>query len=235
MAPSRAITETIILHLEEGVNLADAASGSAAVQTFAQLTNTIKAQQGYICQFWVVDLSHLLSDWQSSEHHAAFIKSKAYKSFIAGVGQVFALEVAAPLKIYTRFPSASGATAALKAPVTEIAFLTLPDGAGEDVRATIDRKLRPIDENVTTVGKGLAAATGWVFEVQNHAEAVNGATIALHGLFGYNSIEDHMRWRETPEHAQAIETMEDVSKNQGLEDANVTGRDMFHVHFHAGI
>jgi hypothetical protein len=68
-----------------------------------------------------------------------------------------------------------------------------------------------------------------------HAAAPDGKSIALHGVFGYASIEDHMKWRETPEHAQAIEIMEDLGRNLGLGSANIHGRDMFHVKFRAGM
>jgi len=40
-------------------------------------------------------------DWESFEHHAAFINSEEYNSFIAGFSQVFDLKVAAPLTSIT--------------------------------------------------------------------------------------------------------------------------------------
>jgi hypothetical protein len=61
MPASQPITETVILHLKEGVNLKNVASGtgantSPAVQAFVQLTDTVKVQQGFIRQFWVIGL-----------------------------------------------------------------------------------------------------------------------------------------------------------------------------------
>jgi hypothetical protein len=61
MPASQPVTETIILHLKKGVNLENVASGtgadtSPAVQVFVQLTDTVKAQQGFIRQFWVIGL-----------------------------------------------------------------------------------------------------------------------------------------------------------------------------------
>jgi len=61
MAPSQPVTETVIVHLKEGVNLENvacgaSASGSPAIQAFVQLTNTLKAQRGFVCQFWVIGL-----------------------------------------------------------------------------------------------------------------------------------------------------------------------------------
>jgi hypothetical protein len=55
MSLSEQITEFTVFQLREGVNLEDVASSTAdlAVQTFIQLTNTVKSQDGFIRQFWV--------------------------------------------------------------------------------------------------------------------------------------------------------------------------------------
>lgn len=60
-----------------------------------------------------------------------------------------------------------------------------------------------------------------------------GASLALVALFGYDSIETHMKWRETPEHAKAIEVMGRMSKEIGLKDFEVGGGGMWHVDFHS--
>lgn len=68
MSPSQSITETLILHLKEGVNLENAASDpsssssscSPASQVFDQFTDILKSQQGFIRQFWVAGLYYLL-------------------------------------------------------------------------------------------------------------------------------------------------------------------------------
>ena len=59
MPQSQAVTETIILYVKEDINLEYALSeagdsGSPAAKAFAQLTNTVKAQQGFIRQYWVL-------------------------------------------------------------------------------------------------------------------------------------------------------------------------------------
>lgn len=60
----------------------------------------------------------------------------------------------------------------------------------------------------------------------------------LHGVFGYASIDDHMKWREQPEHGKASEIFEDLERrNLSLRPASVHGLDLstgyFHVKFHA--
>ena len=62
----------------------------------------------------------------------------------------------------------------------------------------------------------------------------------LHGVFGYASIDDHMTWREQPEHAKAGENFKDLEKgNLSRRPANVYGIDpitrYFHVKFRAGM
>lgn len=61
--------------------------------------------------------------------------------------------------VYTRFTS--DAFAALAAPVTEVAFFTVPNGVREDAKATIEDALMLSIEAVTTVGKSTGGATGW--------------------------------------------------------------------------
>ena len=62
----------------------------------------------------------------------------------------------------------------------------------------------------------------------------------LCGLFGYAGIDVHMRWRETPEHAQVIEAFVAMSgKGLSLEVAALPGVDVetgwFHVRFRSDI
>ena len=83
-----------------------------------------------------------------------------------------------------------------------------------------------------------------MFDAKNTGDAApDGASIALHGVFGYASVDDHIKWRETPEHAQVIE---DIGRsplgNLGLGDASMPGGNifvpdssMFHVKFRAGM
>jgi hypothetical protein len=57
MALAQPITETLILYLQNGVSLDGASKNPAAVQTFIQLTSTLKAQKGFLGQLWVTGLS----------------------------------------------------------------------------------------------------------------------------------------------------------------------------------
>ena len=82
-----------------------------------------------------------------------------------------------------------------------------------------------------------------VFETKNATDAaLDGESIALHGVFGYASVEDHVRWRGTPEHALVVERMGESDLGRlGLGNASVPGGNlfvedssMFHVRFRPG-
>jgi len=130
--------------------------------------------------------------------------------------------------------------------VTEVALYTLPtDVYTEETKTTLDRTMHvPSMKAIATVGKSPGGATGWVFNTRN-AAVPRGHTIALHGVFGYPGVDDHVRWRESPEMAQVIEDLVAGTANLGfdLEPASVPGggifvpgeSGMFHVKFRAGI
>ena len=82
-----------------------------------------------------------------------------------------------------------------------------------------------------------------MFGAKNAGDAApDGQSLALHGVFGYASVDDHIKWRETPEHAQVIETMgRSPLGNLGLGNARLPGgnifvpnSNMFHVNFQEG-
>ena len=66
--------------------------------------------------------------------------------------------------------------------------------------------------------------------------------MAVLGVFGYGSVDDHVKWRQTPEHAQVLEG---IAKSP-LAKLNMANPDipggkiftpdscMFHVKFRAG-
>ncbi len=82
-----------------------------------------------------------------------------------------------------------------------------------------------------------------MFDAKNTGDATpKGESIALHGVFGFASVDDHLRWRETPEHAQVIEDMgRSPLGGLGLGNARIPGGNvfvpdssMFHVRFCVG-
>lgn len=112
------------------------------------------------------------------DYHTAFVNSEEYSSFLAGMSQVFDLEIAAPFTsttlprsasdlryraesdpVYTRFTS--DATTALAAPVTEVAFFTVPNDAREEAKTLIENDSISSTHPVIAVGKSTGGAMGW--------------------------------------------------------------------------
>ena len=83
-----------------------------------------------------------------------------------------------------------------------------------------------------------------MFDTKNTGNAApDGESIALHGVFGYASVDDHIKWRETPEYAQVIEDIGQLLlDNLCLGNARMLGgfilapdSSMFYVKFRAGM
>lgn len=77
----------------------------------------------------------------------------------------------------------------------------------------------------------LAISHTVVVDPEPPAGDADGDSIALHGICGYDSIEAHMKWREAPEHAEAIKIMVELEESYGLRLVNGHGLKMFHVKF----
>ncbi|KAF1992268.1 hypothetical protein K402DRAFT_415955 [Aulographum hederae CBS 113979] len=240
MAEIKAINETIIVRLKEGIELED----SATVAKTTKLAETMKAIDGVVRVFWgpqVEDPRHCvwIIYWKAQENFTAFGASEGFGPFSAMVAEIFDVVALPPIVFMTNFNS--DATAGYTAPVTEIAFFTVPKSALEEARADIEAS-DVSSHPVFSVGNSSGGSIGFVF-LAKHAEntAPEDRTVALHGVFGYESVDDHVKWRATPEHAQVIEEMgKSKLAELGMGESNVPGgniflpdSNMFHVKFQA--
>jgi hypothetical protein len=116
-------------------------------------------------------------------------------------------------------------TKAMEAKVTEFGFFSLPDAKANE--AVVMKDIigeANIDEHpVITVGKAKGAAMGFVWAVKPDLSE-QGSALVFTGVFGYDSVEDHWKWRDTPEHAGVIEGMEKLVKEYGLKAVDVLGK-----------
>ena len=85
---------------------------------------------------------------------------------------------------------------------------------------------------------------GVAFDTRDAGNTVaDGESIALHGVFGYASVDDHISWRRTPEYAQVLFDMARSPLgnlclgNPSLPGGNIFLPDssMFHVKSHKGV
>jgi hypothetical protein len=149
----------------------------------------------------------------------------------------------------TKFPKATAQ--ALSAPVTEVAFFSLPKDAGEEAKAAVDKASALIQELAAKYGKCSGTAVGWsmcslfychpepelmpiVVEPVTHAAAPDLDKPSLQALVGYDSVEHHNRWIEDPKHQEMNELLKDVAIKYGLARSTVYGKDMCHGVFHSG-
>jgi len=62
-----------------------------------------------------------------------------------------------------------------------------------------------------------------------------GNELAFQGVFGYDSIETHLRWATTPEWALEVEGVEKLVNETHMHFDPVHGHEMFHVYFREGL
>lgn len=123
---------------------------------------------------------HLIAsiDWESFEHHTAFITSEEHVSFVADSGQLFDIKDSPPvtrkfsfqlcrsykakvISVYTHVANCEAATAAFRSSVTEVAFYTMPTRPDEATRAAIEAGSETVLREVQVIGKATGAAIGW--------------------------------------------------------------------------
>jgi len=250
MSTPQPIEQTIILHLQPDVSLSKISFSSTptnsnpTIGTFANLLKLIASQPGFVQQFW----GHQVEDptvfvwsiqWASLEKSTLFSNSAGHASFIESMGQLFDFEDGPPLTVYTQYTSSP--VAAFTAPVTEVAYFCIPQSAIEDAKKDILSTMDISAHPVFSVGKSVGGAIGFVVNTKNSSEVVPaGKEIVLVGVFGYATVEDHYKWRATPEHAKVIEDSGDsVLSKLGLDDGLkipggnifVEESSMFHVRF----
>jgi len=76
---------------------------------------------------------------------------------------------------------------------------------------------------VITVGKAKGVATGFIW-VSKPEMADMGSTVCFTEAFGYDSVADHWKWRDTPEHAEVIKGIEPLVRDMGLKAVDVLGK-----------
>jgi len=150
------------------------------------------------CKPFAVDirlrtLTPQTSDWNSLDDHHAFMKSAIYGSF----GRHLMTIVEGPMSMYhTNFDPhpPSAAISSTSSPVTEVItcyFASHDPGFEEKVK-----KLAGIIKENTETFK--AAAGGWIIEDVEHESIGSGTKGKAYAVvFGWDSVEAHMKFRET--------------------------------------
>lgn len=89
------------------------------------------------------------------------------------------------------YSSTEEVDAAMQSAITEVAFFTFSSEHTDidSAKAAVDKEMDMICENVKIYGNARGAAVGWVQD--DHS-----GQVLLHGVFGYDCLEDHMEWRK---------------------------------------
>ncbi|KAH7049244.1 hypothetical protein B0J12DRAFT_99219 [Macrophomina phaseolina] len=213
MAP---VTENAILPVKAGLDLGQGEAASIWRSTL----DTIKAQPG--CQRLVwgrqrenLDYAQMLVDWDSVDHHKAFIASPAYGPFYKSVSDMVA---APPVLTHHAFPS-DVAAVTTSAPVTELISMYFPATYNTaDFAAPWEEFMRIAGEHA----KGLLGWAGaWAEEEVEHGSLKGEKGKLFLALVAWESVDAHMAYRET----QAFK--ESIVKVRAL----VSGVEMHHVDF----
>jgi hypothetical protein len=127
-------------------------------------------------------------------------------------------------KDFTQF--AHEITKCMTANVTAFRFFSLSDAKATD-NVVIEDIISPAanmnNSSVVTVGKAKAFARGFVWA--SKPEMANmGSTVCLAEVSGYDSIEDHWKWIDTPEYTEETKKMKSLPRDLGLKAVDVLGR-----------
>jgi hypothetical protein len=114
----------------------------------------------------------------------------------------------------------------MTANVTAFRFFSVPDAKATEavvIKDIIGPAPNMNDHSVITVGKAKGAAAGFVW-VSKPEMAHMGSTVCFTEAFGYDSVADHWKWRDSPEHAEVTKGMEPLVRDIGLKAVDVLGK-----------
>ncbi|OAQ59560.1 hypothetical protein VFPPC_03790 [Pochonia chlamydosporia 170] len=114
---------------------------------------------------------------------------------------------------------------ALTANVTEFRFYSLPDknATEEVVMQKIIGNAKVDEQPAVTVGKAKGVSMGYMWWLKPDL-ADMGSTTCFSGIFGYDSVEDYWRWKDMPEHVEAIKGTKGFMNELGMKPVDMFGK-----------
>ncbi|TVY85473.1 hypothetical protein LSUE1_G000171 [Lachnellula suecica] len=206
------VTECATIILKPGV---DIESNTPEADLWKQTLSTVSQQPGYLRAFWGCQLEdpsvlHLLIDWESLDAHNAFNASPAHDPFVKNI-----MPLLAGLHIHHFRPSTSPSALITASPIIE--FATFYDTT-DVFKSNLKKFFSTIDE--AHVGGGYEGNLyGEVVEEIAKGGAKEGQGKAMRLLVGWQSREDHLKFRET----------ELFRENIGLLREGMSGMEVAHI------
>lgn len=127
---------------------------------------------------------HIPAEWESIQNHKDFEASSAYPDFLSKFKTIMA---GPPSFVHVDYPDPDAVTAALKAPVTEVATMYFKDGPPETY-------IPDVHQFVKAVGKTGQAAIGPTHEVIERDGFKGKGTVLI---IGCETVEEHLSFRQT--------------------------------------
>lgn len=143
-------------------------------------------------------------DWDDYSLHAKVQATPVYQKFMDKAKLVFDLEKEPPVITHHEILPFPPASEVRESPVTELVTCTI-DAA--DDRTAVDKAASGLMSTISAgddPGSAKATAVGWSVETHDRPEAKGGKVLGLGMLIGWNSVEDHMKMRETKQFGEAI-------------------------------
>lgn len=221
MAPPA--TEIAILSISANTTIED--STSPAGKAWKSVTETVIAQEGCQRVYWgrqvenpnIVDF---FVDWDSVGSHKNFIASPAYEPF----NETFASVLDGEIVIYHAYFAPHPPSSALNripSPTTEYATFYFPSDMSDLERFSWNDIFSDFKDTLAHHAEGFkAVASGWIVEELHHEE-VKANAVVYAAVFEWESVESHMKFRETKEFQESIVVLRKASK----------ARQMHHVKF----
>jgi len=191
-------TEVVTLPFLPGLDL----GAGDPKEAWDSVLRTVADQPGYQKIFWGRQVEHpdivqLCIDWDSLEAHQTFMASPAYGTFGAAVSKLLA---GAPSLYHTTMPSNSPFAGSAAAPATELLLLYFDLSYPQ---AEFDANWAKFAQLCSEKADGChGCAGGWSIEEVTHKglgkEGEEGKGRLFFAAIGWDSVEAHMAFRETP-------------------------------------
>jgi quinol monooxygenase YgiN len=212
-------TEFAVVTLKEG----------ASPSSFDKPGSILKQQEG--CLELRGGLSHedpskyfLIVDWESIEVHSKFMTREEFKPFlelvlanVAGKPSLYHVNFKSyPLTVLENH-SASGGTN-----VAEVLHMHFPADISDEGRAAVEKTAQDFLGQLTpdkAPGFSGQSAMGWAVE---EVELKGEKTRALVALLGWESIDAHIKFRDTEHFKNIIPLLRDIKDLKGIEMCHVT-------------
>jgi heme-degrading monooxygenase HmoA len=163
-------------------------------------------------------VADLVIVWSDHSDHQKFMNSSIYPNFLERVGAALTRR---PDVYHADLPIDETLAAPLSAPVTE--FLTCYTSLSKD-KSELDTAATRFSELLAKDAEGFVAiAGGWGIEQVQHGSFAEegGEGRRFLSFIGWESVDAHMKYRDTPEFKEAIPHLRN----------NVKGIEVHHVEF----